>query len=168
MQASRTWTDISGTITDFAKYVVLGFPEGILHRGDRERILSFLVAFPIVLKRELRNERDLRELKTVLAESDLARLQNADSMSAYCLYVLSGYMLKARRREHEFPQTFIVVRFYSFFNRLLLWTISSNVVWWNMNRSAIILPESCLPQYFLWITATHSMDREFGFCSRCL
>lgn len=110
MEASRTWTNISGTITDFSKYIVLGFPEGIFHKGDRERILSFLVAFPAVLKRELRNERDLRELKSVLADSDLARLQNADSMSSYCLYVLSGYMLKARRREHEFPQSFLVVR----------------------------------------------------------
>lgn len=116
MEASRTWTNISGTITDFSKYVVLGFPNGIIHRGDRERILSFLVSFPIVLKRELRNERDLRELKTVLSDADLARLQNADSMSSYCLYVLSGYMLKARRREHEFPQSFIVVSYHSFTN----------------------------------------------------
>lgn len=110
MEASRTWTTISGTITDFSKYVVLGFPEGILHKNDRERILSFLVAFPVVLKRELRNERDLRELEKVLSEPDLARIQSAESMSSYCLYVLSGYLLKARRREHEFPQAFLVVR----------------------------------------------------------
>lgn len=80
----------------------------MIHKGDRERILSFLVAFPVALKRELRCERDLSELKNVLTSRDLAELQGSDSMSSYCLYVLSGYMLRARDRESQFPQTFIM------------------------------------------------------------
>lgn len=108
MEAARVWTNIGGTITSFAQYVVQAFPEGMLHRGDRERILSFLVAFPVALKRELRRERDLSELKNVLTKKDLAHLQSASSMSGHCLFVLSGYMLKARERESHFPQTFIV------------------------------------------------------------
>lgn len=108
MEAARVWTNISGTITSFAKYVMQAFPEGMIHEGDRERILSFLVSFPVALKRELRNERDLSELKTILMARDLATLQSAESMSGHCLYILSGYMLKAREKESHFPQTFIV------------------------------------------------------------
>lgn len=116
MEAARVWTNMAGTITSFAKYIVQAFPNGMIHKGDTQRILSFLVAFPIALKRELRGERDLRELKCVLTPSDMAHVQNAESMSSYCLYVLSGYMLKARERESQFPQTFIVVSvFKSFF-----------------------------------------------------
>lgn len=104
------WTSIGGTITSFAKYVCQAFEAGMFHRGDRERLLGFLAAFPVALKRELRNERDLRELKGVLTREDLAKLQNAPSMPSYCLYVLSGYCLTAKRSEKELPQTFLVVR----------------------------------------------------------
>ena len=110
MEAVQTWTNIAGTITSMAKYIVQAFPRGSLHKGDRERILSFLVAFPVALKRELRDERDLRELKNILSTADLARLQKADSMSSYCLYVLSSYALHFRREEGRLPQTFVVVR----------------------------------------------------------
>lgn len=111
MEATRIWTGIGGTTTSFAKYVVQAFPKGMFHRGDRERILGFLVAFAISLKRELRGERDLSELKGVLAEEDLSRLQSADSMSSYCLYILSGYMLSVKTKEKHLPQTFIVVSY---------------------------------------------------------
>lgn len=105
------WTNMGGTITSFAKYVCQAFEGGMFHRGDRERMLGFLVAFPVALKRELRNERDLRELKGVLTQEDLAKLQNAPSMSSYCLYVLSGYCLSAQTKESQLPQTFLVVCF---------------------------------------------------------
>lgn len=120
MEAVRVWTSIAGTITSFTKYVLQAFPEGTFHRGDRERILAFLVAFPVSLKRELRGERDLRELKSVLSGPDLAKLQNADSMPSYCLYILSAYCLHAKAQESRLPQTFIVVRYYSSSSFLLL------------------------------------------------
>lgn len=109
MEAARVWTTIGGTITSFSKYIMQTFPaEGMIHKGDRERILSFLVAFPVALKRQLRNERDLRELKSILTSKDLAGLQHADSMPSFCLAVLSGYLLEAKKLEDKFPQTFIV------------------------------------------------------------
>lgn len=108
MEAMKVWTSISGTTSSFAKYVVQAFPPGMFHPGDRVRILGFLVAFPVALKRELRDERDLRELKSVIAPEDLAELQRAPSMSSHALYVLSAYMLKAQKKESRFPQTFLV------------------------------------------------------------
>ena len=109
MEAVRVWTNIGGTITSFTQYIVQAFPAGMFHNGDRERILAFLVAFPVALKRQLRREKDLRELKDVLTRSDLAELQNAPNMPAHCLYMLSAYCMHATKREHKFPQTFIVV-----------------------------------------------------------
>lgn len=110
MEGLRLWTMIHGTITSTANYVVQAFSRDCFHIGDRERILGYLVAFAVTLKRELRDERDLRELKCVLTDEDLSRLQNAPVMSSYCLYVLSGYCLEAKQTETQLPQTFIVVR----------------------------------------------------------
>lgn len=110
MEGIRVWTGIEGTISSFAKYAVQAFQPGCFHRHDRERILGFLAAFPVALKRELRNERDLRELRNVLSAEDLTRLQNAPSMPSYCLYVLSAYCLEAKRTERKLPQSFLVVR----------------------------------------------------------
>lgn len=116
------WTCIAGTITSFTKYVVQAFPDGRFHRGDRERILGYLVAFPVTLKRQLRGEKDLRELKDVLSVEDLAELQNTPDMPSHCLYILSGYCLHAKAAESELPQTFIVVCYISF---LKPWTMSA-------------------------------------------
>ncbi len=109
MEGIKIWTSIGGTANSFAKYIVQAFPPGMFHPGDRERILGHLVAFPVALKRELRDEQDLRELKNVLAPEDLAELQSASSMSSHALYVLSAYMIKAQKKENRFPQTFLVV-----------------------------------------------------------
>lgn len=108
MEAVRVWTNIGGTITSFAKYVCQAFPENMFHPGDRERMLGFLVAFPVTLKRELRGELDLQELKGVLSQGDLAQIQNASSMPSHCLYMLSRYCLHAQSNESKLPQTFLV------------------------------------------------------------
>lgn len=104
----KIWTKIAGTIGSTSKYFLQAFPPGLFHQGDRERMLGWLVAFPVALKRELRNEKDLRELKHVLAPEDLAELQNAPNMASHTLYVLSAYIMKARTMERRFPQTFLV------------------------------------------------------------
>lgn len=72
------------------------FPHDFFHEGDRERMLGWLVAFPVVLKRELRDERDLRELKHVLAPEDLVMLRNAPNMGYRCLYIISAYIMMAQ------------------------------------------------------------------------
>lgn len=112
MEGARIWNTIDGTVTCIAKYIVMAFPAGVFHPGDRERILGFLVAFPVALKRELRLETDLRELKSVLPAEDLARIQSAPSMSTYTLHVLSSYLLtaKAKAAEKKLPMTLIIVR----------------------------------------------------------
>jgi len=92
----KTWTKIEGNVITLSKYILQAFEPDLFHKGDRQRILGWLVAFPVVLKRQLRDERDLRELKHVLAPEDLAQLQNAPNMPYRCLYVLSAYIMKAQ------------------------------------------------------------------------
>ncbi len=104
----KIWTQISGTIGSTSKYFLQAFPPGLFHEGDRERMLGWLVAFPVALKRELREQRDLSELKPILAPEDLSELQNAPNMPSHALYVLSAYIMKARNMERRFPQTFLV------------------------------------------------------------
>lgn len=104
----KVWTKIAGTVGSISKYFILAFPPGVFHQGDRERMLGWLVAFPVALKRELREQRDLSELKTILAPEDLSELQHAPEMANHTLYVLSAYIMKARHMERRFPQTFLV------------------------------------------------------------
>lgn len=153
MEGLRLWTMITGTITSTAKYIVQAFAEDCFHKGDRERILGFLVAFAVTLKRELRDEKDLRELKSVLSDEDLARLQNSSGMSSYCLYVLSGYLLEAKQRETQLPQTFIVVR-------LLAWAFVCRALCWEEMRC--IVRRTYRRQLFFLLLACALRDDEWS------
>lgn len=106
----KIWNTIEGNISTLAKYILQAFPPGTFHAGDRERMLGWLVAFPVALKRELRDERDLCELKNVLAQEDLAELQNAPTgtMPSHALYVLSAYIMKAHNHEKKFSAAFLM------------------------------------------------------------
>eukprot|EP00737_Agarophyton_chilense_P002425 gb/GEZJ01002761.1/.p1 GENE.gb/GEZJ01002761.1/~~gb/GEZJ01002761.1/.p1 ORF type:complete len:1440 (-),score=182.28 gb/GEZJ01002761.1/:2957-7276(-) len=69
------------------------FSEGTIHDGDVTRVLAHVAAIPLVLKSELRNSRDLREVKGLLSFSDIARIQCADSMVSHCVDVIRSYYL---------------------------------------------------------------------------
>lgn len=109
MEGLRLWTKISGTIRITAVNVMQSFPSGMLHEGDRERLLGFLAAFPFALKGQLREDRNLDELRDVLSQEDISRLQNEASMPAYCVYVITGYFLAAKKFEPQLPEAYITV-----------------------------------------------------------
>lgn len=98
---------ISCTVCNFATLSGRIFPEGLLHEGDRKRLFSFLIAFPVTLKRRLRGERDIGELASVLAQADIEKLQVANNMPRYCLEVLNTYVMEAAKHQDLFPQIFI-------------------------------------------------------------
>jgi len=106
----KIWNVIEGNVSTLAKYILQAFPPGTFHVGDRERMLGWLVAFPVALKRELRDERDLCELKNVMAPEDLAELQNAPTgnMASHSLYVLSAYIMKAHAHDKKFSPAFLM------------------------------------------------------------
>lgn len=82
------------------------FPEGTFHEGDHRRIIAHLAAIPLVLKSELRNSRDIREVKGLLSYKDLGRLQCADSMVTHCVDVLRSYLYSVTNYSNRLHKPF--------------------------------------------------------------
>lgn len=96
----RLWNDeIAGTIHSFCVLCSMAFPRGTFHKNDRKRIFSLAAAYAVTLKRDLRGERDLRELKSMCSPRDLAGIQAAPDMPGHCLYILHAYVMAASRKE---------------------------------------------------------------------
>lgn len=73
--------------------------KGELHEEDHRRMVGHLSAIPLLLKKELRYSRDVREIKALVSSSDLARIECADSMAVHCLDVVRAYFYKIMTRE---------------------------------------------------------------------
>jgi hypothetical protein len=107
MEAVRIWNDeISGTIAAFCTYASMAFNRGLFHERDRERILGLAAAFAVCLKRELRGEKDLRELKSMLSSKDLAEIQATSDMPGHCLYILNTYLVSSCFKDLKLPEPF--------------------------------------------------------------
>lgn len=76
-------------------------PRGFVHPNDHERIVGHIAAIPLVLKAELRQTRDIRDVKGLLSYTDLARMQCAGSMITHCIDVIRSYLFKVLRQEAE-------------------------------------------------------------------
>lgn len=74
-----------------AQWLTLYTP-GMWHEGDVDRVIAHIAAVPIVLKQEMRDERDLRDLKGLLSQEDVGRIQSADNMAAHCIDVIRSYL----------------------------------------------------------------------------
>lgn len=79
-------------------------PRGLWHPGDHHRVMRHIAAIPLALKAELRGSRDLRELKGLLSERDLGRLQVSPKMIMYCLDVIRSYFFAATCRREFLEQ----------------------------------------------------------------
>lgn len=100
----RLWVDIQNNLRIFFMHTAQAFERGLFHEKDRERICGLCAAFAVCLKRELREETDLRELKTMLGPSDLAGLQLSQEMSKRCLFLLNSYLVTAaQNKELKLP-----------------------------------------------------------------
>lgn len=79
-------------LDDTAMQVAMTCRPGLWHPNDRDRIFSFLVAFPFSLREELRESRNLSALRDVLSARDLEELGNAPNMPRHCLNVVFEYL----------------------------------------------------------------------------
>lgn len=96
VEGIRIWNDdIAGTISAFCTYFTYSFRRGLFHENDRERVLGLTAAFAVALKRDLRNETDLRELEPFLPKADIKDIQRSPDMPGHCLYLLNGYVISA-------------------------------------------------------------------------
>lgn len=72
-------------------YFLSAVPADCVHNGDHSRLVAHIAALPLVLKAELRDSRDLREVSGLLSNADVGLIQRATSMSRHCLDVIVTY-----------------------------------------------------------------------------
>lgn len=108
-KAVSLWNDdISGEIAGFCTYLTMAFRRGLFHENDRQRMLGLIAGYAVSLKRELRDEKDLRELKTMLCEKDLAQIQASADMPGHCLHLIHTYLVAAcHKKELKLPAPFL-------------------------------------------------------------
>lgn len=92
LEAGNVWgDDLRAACHTLAMQWLLLSEPGAWHDGDHERVIAHIAAIPIVLKMELRDSRDVRELKGLLSEKDIGRILTAESMSTHCVDVIRAY-----------------------------------------------------------------------------
>lgn len=94
-KAGTVWGDkLRATSHTLASMFLSYTHRGALHEGDHERIVGHLAAIPLVLKSQLRDVHDLREVRGFLSHQDVGRIQCAPNMAMHCVDVLRSYMFK--------------------------------------------------------------------------
>ncbi|CAN8064519.1 unnamed protein product [Agarophyton chilense] len=98
-EAGNVWASmLHSSCRSLAVHFLTLFESGSIHKGDHDRVIAHIAAIPLILKSELRNSRDTREVKGLLSREDLARVHCAESMSRYCVEVIKTYQITAADR----------------------------------------------------------------------
>lgn len=87
------------------RVVRLGYPRGMWHEGDHDRVLAHLVAYPIALKMTLRRERDHEQLLPLLHAADVDDVVGADLVHLQCMRVVRAYLTAAEDDTEAFELT---------------------------------------------------------------
>ena len=94
--AGQLWaSDLKSGCHSLAVQLFTLFPEGTFHEGDQRRVLAHLVAIPLILKNDLRASRDTREIRGLLSQDDITRMEGAENMANHCLDVIRSYYISA-------------------------------------------------------------------------
>lgn len=95
--AANVWLEglQNGCHTLVSQFLLLT-PRDSIHVGDHDRIVGHIAAIPLLLKREVRDSRDVREVKGLVSLPDLARIECAPSPSEHCLDVLRSYVFSVQ------------------------------------------------------------------------
>lgn len=92
----KLWGTIINISRDLGRQVCCYCPPG----DERNRIIAFIGALSVTVKRNLRHERCLNELRGVLADQDIVNIQLARHMPLYCLDVISHYISSMHKAGH--------------------------------------------------------------------
>lgn len=82
-------------IIELSRHLIQAYPKGSWHDGDRNRIMSHLVAYPIALKMTLRSERDASQIQNILNPNDVDDVLKDHEMHIRCLNVVRAYFTSA-------------------------------------------------------------------------
>lgn len=94
-EGGTVWGDSLRSLCNFHAGLFLKlWKKNRIHSGDHDRIIGHIAALPLVLKLELRDSRDMRQLMGLLSYADVGRMQRSSSMSFHCLDVIRTYWIK--------------------------------------------------------------------------
>lgn len=94
-EAQVDWVLMAGHLREIICHLRQGYPERTWHNGDLGRIAAHVIAYPIVLKMSIRGEREHKQLRGILHNSDIRDILTAFSMHRYCLSVIRAYFSAA-------------------------------------------------------------------------
>lgn len=81
-------------VTQFRNY----FPAEGIHKHDHLRIMGHIISLPIVLKQEVKQSRDVRDLTKFLPSQDVLDILNARSMSRHVVNDIRSYFVRIAMR----------------------------------------------------------------------
>lgn len=81
---------IAADLVRLVRHLRQGYPEGMWHPGDHDRIVGHLVAYPIALKMAVRDEKDPSQLTPFLDEAD-AKDVVEKGLAAHCGTIARSY-----------------------------------------------------------------------------
>lgn len=94
-EASKIWlSSLKTTCHRIATVWSLKFTPNAHYPGDFKRVYGLLAALPIVLKHQVREDKDLSELRGLLSRKDLGTIQLADNMAFTVIEMLKAHYVE--------------------------------------------------------------------------
>lgn len=91
-KAQKCIAGIGAELERLVRCLLLGYKRGVWHENDYERIISYIIAYPIALKMQLRNERDEKQLANILNRFDVQDVISSNHMHLHCSRIIRGYI----------------------------------------------------------------------------
>lgn len=66
----------------------------LVHVGGKRRLLGLVAAIPLLLKHEMRGNRDMRDVSGLMSKDDLSRAACSESMVTYCADVIRTHLTR--------------------------------------------------------------------------
>ena len=100
-EGRKQWGMVINRTRDLARQFTQIVPNDAVEGGVWRRALGHIVAFAVTMKRHLRDERGLMELRDVLSQNDVDAILASAHMPLHAIDVLGSYIEQARRREDQ-------------------------------------------------------------------
>ena len=96
-EGRKQWGMVINRTRDLARQFTQIVPDDAVEGGVWRRALGHIVAFAVTMKRHLRDERGLMELRDVLSQNDVDAILASAHMPLHVIDVLGSYVEQARR-----------------------------------------------------------------------